>query len=118
MTELTTRTLECPPGDHVATDAELLARWSAGIDSSALELLIRRHGGMVLGVCRRVLGDTPDAEDAFQATFLVFVRKARSLVRPAEVAGWLHGVALRVARKGRAERARRREREVVIVALA
>jgi RNA polymerase sigma factor (sigma-70 family) len=99
------------------TDGELVARWTADSDRGALELLIRRHGGMVLGVCRRVLGDTPDADDAFQATFLVLVRKAKSLAAPEQVAGWLHGVALRVARKARADRARRRGREVVVVDL-
>jgi RNA polymerase sigma factor (sigma-70 family) len=66
---------------------------------------------MVLGVCRRVLGNDADADDAFQATFLVFVRKARGLARPEQAAGWLHAVALRVARKARATRALRRERE-------
>jgi RNA polymerase sigma factor (sigma-70 family) len=104
-----------PPVGEIPTDGDLLARWSAGTDPSALEQLIRRHGGMVLGVCRRLLGDTPDAEDAFQATFLVLVRKAAALARPEQVAGWLHGVALRVAHKARAQRARRREREVTIV---
>jgi RNA polymerase sigma factor (sigma-70 family) len=73
---------------------------------------------MVLGVCRRVLSDATDAEDAFQATFLVLVRKARSLARPEQISGWLHGVAFRVARKVRADRARRRQREVAIVGVA
>src|SRR5215218_2930231 len=101
--------------DEVPADAELLARWCAAGDAGALELLVRRHGGMVLGVCRRALGNAADADDAFQATFLVFVRKARALARPEQVAGWLHAVALRVAHKARAERSRRREREVAIV---
>src|SRR5262245_32834758 len=70
---------------------------------------------MVFGVCRRVLGNTPDTDDAFQATFLIFVRKVHTLNRPAEVAAWLHAVALRVARKARAARTRRYEREVAIV---
>ena len=65
-----------------------------------------------------MLGDSPDADDAFQATFLVLVRKAKSLDRPEQVAGWLHRVALRVARKARAERARRHAREEVIVDVA
>jgi len=105
-------------GVEVPTDAVLLARWSAGTDPGALEVLVRRHGGMVFGVCRRVLGDTPDADDAFQATFLLLVRKAESLSSPEQVAGWLHGVALRVARKARADRTRRHDREVTIVDLA
>jgi RNA polymerase sigma factor (sigma-70 family) len=70
---------------------------------------------MVLGVCRRVLGNAADADDAFQATFLIFIRKARTLARPEQVAGWLHAVALRVAQKARADRARLREREAEIV---
>jgi RNA polymerase sigma factor (sigma-70 family) len=101
--------------DVTPTDAELLARWCGDADRDALELLIRRHGGLVLGVCRRVLGNTPDADDAFQAVFLILVRKAASLTRPEQVAGWLHGVALRVARKARADRARRHEREAPMV---
>jgi|SRR5581483_5364933 len=104
-----------PAVGGILTDGDLLNRWSAGDDPSALEQLIRRHGGMVFGVCRRLLGDTPDADDAFQATFLVLVRKAAALAQPDQVAGWLHGVALRVAHKARAQRARRREREVTIV---
>ena len=107
-----------PDRADLTADAELLGRWAVAADPDALGVIVRRHGGMVLGVCRRVLGHTPDADDAFQATFLVFVRKAGALSRPGQVAGWLHGVALRVARKARADRARRREREVGIVALA
>jgi RNA polymerase sigma factor (sigma-70 family) len=103
------------PPDAMPTDAELLARWCGSADRAALELLIRRHGGLVLGVCRRVLGNVPDADDAFQAVFLIFVRKAASLSRPEQVAGWLHGVALRVARRARADRARRHEREAPMV---
>src|SRR5262245_11759500 len=97
------------------TDAELLARWCTDADRATLEVLVRRHGGMVLGTCRRILGNSPDADDAFQAVFLLLVRKARSLERPEQVAGWLHAVAVVVARKLRAERARRHGREVVIV---
>jgi RNA polymerase sigma factor (sigma-70 family) len=106
------------PGAGVWSDRALVERWVAGADPSALELLVRRHGGMVCGVCRRMLGDTPDADDAFQATFLILVRKAKSLDRPEQVAGWLHRVALRVARKVRADRTRRQMREVAIVDLA
>jgi RNA polymerase sigma factor (sigma-70 family) len=101
--------------DTTPTDAELLAQWCGGADRDALELLIRRHGGLVLGVCRRVLGNTLDADDAFQAVFLILIRKAGSLKRPEQVAGWLHGVALRVARRARADRARRHEREAPMV---
>jgi RNA polymerase sigma factor (sigma-70 family) len=104
--------LSQPPADlNTVPDGELLRRYLADRNSPALEALVRRHGGMVLGVCRRVLGDPHDAEDAFQATFLVFVRKA-SAVRPAEKIGpWLYGVATRTALKARALAARRRARE-------
>ena len=97
--------------DGAPTDAELLARWAIHPDPAILEQLVRRHGGMVLGVCRRVLGHSADADDAFQATFLVLVRKARTLTQPGQVAGWLYGVAFRIARRVRADRARRRRRE-------
>jgi RNA polymerase sigma factor (sigma-70 family) len=115
MMNLEARLVGSVRGIEALTDAELIARWCAGSDASALEALIRRHGGMVLGVCRRTLGNAADADDAFQATFLIFVQKGRTLSRPEQVAGWLHAVALRVARKARATRARRREREAVNV---
>jgi RNA polymerase sigma factor (sigma-70 family) len=93
------------------TDGQLLECYVARRDEDALEALVRRHGPMVLGVCRRVLGHHHDAEDAFQATFLVLVRKA-STVRPREQVGnWLYGVACQTARKARAAAARRRARE-------
>src|SRR5882757_2290130 len=114
MTNLEARTPHCA-GDEFLADADLLAWWCAENDTRALDALVRRHGGMVLGVCRRVLGNAPDAEDAFQATFLIFVQKVRALARPEQVAGWLHAVALRVAKKAQATRARRREREAAIV---
>ncbi|VTR95500.1 sigma-70 family rna polymerase sigma factor : RNA polymerase sigma factor, sigma-70 family OS=Singulisphaera acidiphila (strain ATCC BAA-1392 / DSM 18658 / VKM B-2454 / MOB10) GN=Sinac_6419 PE=4 SV=1: Sigma70_r2: Sigma70_r4_2 [Gemmata massiliana] len=114
MTNLEART---PPrtGNEFPADADLLAWWCAEKDTSALDALVRRHGGMVLGVCRRVLGNAPDAEDAFQATFLIFVQRAGARERPAQVAGWLPAVALRVARKARAARPRRHEREAALV---
>jgi RNA polymerase sigma factor (sigma-70 family) len=93
------------------TDAQLLERYVARRDEAAFEALVRRHGPMVLGVCRRVLRSCHDAEDAFQATFLVLVRKAAS-VRPRErVGNWLYGVAYRAAQKARIVSIRRRARE-------
>lgn len=112
-----TRASSRPSGGQSSADAVLLSRWCEG-DPAALEELIRRHGGMVLGVCRRVLGGRADADDAFQATFLVLVHKAHKLTRPAEVAAWLHQVALRVALKNRAVRGRRHAIEGAAVDVA
>ncbi|VTR95349.1 sigma-70 family rna polymerase sigma factor : RNA polymerase sigma factor, sigma-70 family OS=Singulisphaera acidiphila (strain ATCC BAA-1392 / DSM 18658 / VKM B-2454 / MOB10) GN=Sinac_7487 PE=4 SV=1: Sigma70_r2: Sigma70_r4_2 [Gemmata massiliana] len=87
-------------------DAELLDRFARYADHPAFEVLLRRHGPMVFGVCRRTLTNVSDAEDAFQATFLVFIRKARSLRRADRLGPWLYGVACRVAMKARARAAR------------
>src|SRR5262249_49931780 len=85
-----------------------------GRDEAAFEVILRRHGPTVLGVCRRIAGAGPDAEDAFQATFLVLARKSRAVRPRSALAGWLYGVAVRAALKVRAAEARRkvREREV------
>jgi RNA polymerase sigma factor (sigma-70 family) len=97
--------------DEDQTDEELLKRFAAHRDDHAFEVLIRRYGPMVLGVCRRVLHDSHAAEDAFQATFMVLVRKAGTLSRPHLLGNWLYGVAFRVAVKARARTARRAEHE-------
>lgn len=93
------------------TDGQLLERFISERDESAFALLLRRHGAMVWSVCRRILGNAHDADDAFQAAFLVLVRKADS-VRPREAVGnWLYGVAYRTALEARRRIARRRAKE-------
>ena len=80
-------------------DGALLQRFVADGDESAFEAIVSRHGPMVLGVCRRLLGDSHDADNAFQATFIVLVRKARQLQNADRLGPWLYGVATRVATK-------------------
>jgi RNA polymerase sigma factor (sigma-70 family) len=101
------RRLIDPAAADGVSDAVLLERFVRRRDAAAFELLVRRHERMVHGVCRRVLRDADDADDAFQATFLVFVRKAGSISKRASVAGWLYRVAYRVALRARAGAARR-----------
>jgi len=94
------------------SDRQLLARFVAARDETAFAALVRRHGPMVLGACRRVLRDYHDAEDAWQATFLVLARKAASLAVGESLGCWLYGVAYRAALEAREFNARRRGREV------
>jgi RNA polymerase sigma factor (sigma-70 family) len=100
-----------PPADGPATDAALLDRFAASANPTAFTELVRRHGPMVLAVCRRVLRHEHDAEDAFQAAFLVLARKARSVRRRGSVGSWLFGVARHVALRLREKNHRRSDHE-------
>jgi len=93
------------------TDGQLLARFVSSQEQAAFEELVRRHGPMVLRVCRRVLYHAQDAEDAFQATFIVLMRKAQAIAKQDSVASWLHGVAYRIALKARTSASERHARE-------
>src|SRR5437667_2295672 len=90
------------------TDGELLDAFANRQDGAAFEALVRRHGPMVLGVCRRVLRDAHAAEDAFQATFLVLVRRAAGLAGHGSLGAWLYGVARRIALRVNAQATVRR----------
>src|SRR5262245_45242373 len=98
-----------PPG--ALADGDLLRAFAARGDHGAFTALVRRHGPMVLGVCRRLLPQLPDAEDAFQATFILLARHAASIRKAESLASWLHGVAHRMAADIRKADARRRRRE-------
>src|SRR5207302_2719156 len=89
-------------------DNRLLERFAAHRDEAAFAALLKRHGPMVLGVCQSVLHNLHDAEDAFQAAFLVLARKAGSIQRREAVSSWLHRVAYHLAVKAQADAARRR----------
>ncbi len=101
-------------GDEAASDGQLLERFVSRRDESAFETLMARHGPMVLGVCRRVLGDPHDAADAFQAVFLVLAHKADSIGRPQALGSWLYRIAQRAAVRAKVERDRRRARESIL----
>ena len=93
-----------------SSESELLERFVADRDEAAFEALLARHGQMVLGVCRQLLNDPNDVDDAFQATFLVLVRKASTLRRTDLLGNWLYGVAYRVATRARSLAAKRAAR--------
>jgi RNA polymerase sigma factor (sigma-70 family) len=96
---------------HRGSDGELLERFVAAREEGAFAALLERYGSMVLNVCRRVLPELHDAEDAFQATFLLLVKKADSISKRESVASWLHGTAYRLAIHLRRQSAKRKERE-------
>jgi RNA polymerase sigma factor (sigma-70 family) len=108
------RRLIVPPDQ----DAVLLERFVRCRDEAAFAALIARHGPMVMRVCRRILGATPTAEDAFQATLLALAQQAASIRQGSAVAAWLHGVAYRVACKARAAESQRRAAEALTDRLA
>src|SRR5438046_829113 len=93
------------------SDRQLLERFALRRDPAAFEVLVFRHGPMVLRVCRTLLHDPNDAQDAFQATFLILVRRCGSIRKMESVGSWLYGVACRVAARARVGAARRRAAE-------
>jgi RNA polymerase sigma factor (sigma-70 family) len=105
------RRIADPQGHLGLSDAELLERFLTNRDDAAFEVLVWRHGAMVLGLCQRILRHTQDAEDAFQATFLTLARKADSIGKRESLGSWLHKVAYRVAVTARSSAARRASRE-------
>ena len=115
MLDASPRTVDRCSGDigaaAIPTDAQLLQRFASARDEAAFALLVERHGPLVLSVCRRVLGTVQDAEDAFQATFLVLARKAGVIREPGLLGNWLYGVASRIARKARAGVSKRQMHE-------
>jgi RNA polymerase sigma factor (sigma-70 family) len=105
------RELSAPADGEDAGDAQFLERFITGRDEVAYEAIVRRHGPMVLGTCLRVLNNLHDAEDAFQATFLILARKARSIGRPESLGGWLYRIAYRAALRAKTETSRRQARQ-------
>src|SRR5262249_449260 len=105
------RNLVAAQQDDCASDRDLLERFSKRRDEGAFAALVRRHGPMVLGLCRRILHNEHDAEDAFQATFILLGQKAASLHPHKSLCGWLHCVAYRVAQKAKIAAARRHKHE-------
>jgi RNA polymerase sigma factor (sigma-70 family) len=106
---------EVRPADR--TDGQLLDSFIRSRDEAAFAAVVRRHAAMVLAVCRRVLGNHADAEDAFQATFLVLARKAKALGLRRPLGPWLHGVAFNTARRARRANRRRAGYERTVVEL-
>lgn len=94
-----------------ASDAELLRRFLTNRDPAAMTAIIERHGPLVMGLCRGILRNEQDAADAFQTTFLVLLKNAASIAKPASLPSWLHGVACRVAVRSRSQSRKRRQHE-------
>src|SRR5579862_261147 len=113
ITRMTPKPRSAAPllGVDDVSDGQLLDRFIARQDERAFEEIVRRHGLMVLGVCQRVLDNPHDAEDCFQAVFMVLVRKATTIVPREMVGNWLYGVAYRTALEAKKMAARRRIRE-------
>jgi RNA polymerase sigma factor (sigma-70 family) len=105
------------PTAEALADEALLRRFADSRDEGAFEVLVRRHGPMVLGVCRRILRDAHAAEDVFQATFLVLARKARTVRAGRALPAWLHRVAARLAHAARTAEGRRRKQEREVSAM-
>ena len=93
------------------SDGQLLGAFIERRDETAFAVLVRRHGPMVFGVCRRLLRHQQDAEDCFQATFIILARRAAAVVKRASLVSWLYGVAFRTAQQARSANARRQARE-------
>src|SRR5438445_7376092 len=102
-------------GSNRPTDGELLQRFAVAHDQAAFEVLVWRHGPMVLNLCRRLLRHEHDAEDAFQATFLTLVRKAAAIAKREAVGSWLYKVAYRVALEANARNTQRAVHETKAV---
>jgi RNA polymerase sigma-70 factor (ECF subfamily) len=100
-----------------ATDAQLLAEYASGARPEAFVEVLHPHGRLVYGACRRILGNVHDAEDAFQATFLVLARKAGSVRWQPSAAGWLYLAACQTARQARTQAQRQRQREEKLAAM-
>src|SRR5579875_967610 len=101
------RTLAAAQADNPCTDQQLVEQFATQREQASFAALVRRHGLMVLGVCRRVLGHEQDAEDAFQATFLELAKKAGTIRKQDSLSSWLHGVAYHIAQRLRAKETRR-----------
>jgi RNA polymerase sigma factor (sigma-70 family) len=105
------------PGGVDLTDGQLLAQFIGQHDEAAFAAFVKRHGSMVLGVCRRLLGNVHDADDAFQATFMILVHKAASLKSCELLGNWLYGVAYNTALAARAKRCRRQSKEKQVLGM-